>query len=586
MEDWRVAQEAEGRLKGPDRLAAELGLAPDEYVPMGRHVAKLEAGAILERRPAAPAARYVVVTAVTPTPLGEGKSTATLGLVQGMGALGLRAMGAIRQPSGGPTFNIKGSAAGGGRAQCAPRDLLSLGLTGDMDAVTNANNLAMTALTARMRHEARRDDARLARSGLRRLSVDPARIELRWAIDFCAQALRRVTLEPEEGSGVPPLPSGFQMTSASEVMAILSLSRDLADLRARLGRMAVARGADGRPITARDLEVDGAMAALLVRAFQPNLLQTLEGQPVLVHAGPFANIAVGQNSVVADRVGSALADYLVTESGFAAEIGFEKFWNIKCRATGLAPHAAVVVATLRALKRQGGAPRAVAGRPLPPEYAHERPDWVEKGCANLAHHLGIVRQAGVTPVVCLNRHASDHASETAAARRAAEAEGAVFVVSDHWARGGEGARGLAEAVAHACRTSRAGRDGGGLRYLYSLDDPVADRVDAIARHMYGADGVDFAPAAGAALREIEADPEARRFPVCMAKTQYSLSHDPALAGAPRGWRLPVREVAVYRGAGLIVPVAGDIQLLPGTGSDPAFRRVDVDVATGRVTGLV
>jgi formyltetrahydrofolate synthetase len=577
--DWEIAAAIEPHLKPVETLGREFGLLAEEIIPMGRLVAKVDAAAVLARLPR-PLARYVDVTAITPTPLGEGKTTATVGLVQGLGALGFRASGAIRQPSGGPTFNIKGAAAGGGLSQCLPFAPMGFGLTGDIDAVTNANNLAMVALTARMQHERNYDDARLARAGLRRLDIDPARVEMRWAIDFCAQALRRIVIGRGGGprDGVE-MESGFQISVGSEVMAILAVARDLAELRAGMGRIVVARDRRGHPLTTADLEVDGAMTAWLVRALNPNLLQTTEGQPMLVHAGPFANIAVGQSSVVADLVATRLSEYHVTESGFGADIGYEKFWNIKCRRSGLRPSAVVLVATIRALKMHGGAPAVRPGRPLDAAYTGENVALVEAGCENLRAHIGIVKRSGISPVVCLNPFPGDTPAETAAVRRAAAAAGARFAVSHHWRRGGEGARELAEAVVEAAGETN------GFDFLTPLSMPLSQRLETLAREIYGADGVRYSDAARRTMAELEADPETAGLPICVAKTQYSLSHDPALTGRPRGWTLPVREILVFRGAGWVVPVTGDISLMPGTGSDPAFRRIDVEVVSGTIRGL-
>ena len=368
MADWQISAAAEPHMKRVQQLGAESGLQPDEVLPFGLYVGKLDYARVLERLAARPNGKYVNVTAITPTPLGEGKTTTTMGLVEGLAAIGKRVIGAIRQPSGGPTFNIKGSAAGGGLAQCIPLTDLSLGLTGDIDAITNAHNLAMVALTSRLQHEANYGDKTLARKNLRRLDIDPRNVAVGWAIDFSAQALREIVIGLGGKMDGLMMQSGFQISVSSEVMAILAVAADLADLRARLGRMVVAYAKNGSPVTTADLEVDGAMTAIMARAINPNLMQTVEGQPVLVHAGPFANIAIGQSSVIADRVGLKLADYHVTESGFGADIGFEKFWNLKCRMSGLAPHCSVLVCTIRALKMHGGGPRVVPGRPLDRAY--------------------------------------------------------------------------------------------------------------------------------------------------------------------------------------------------------------------------
>lgn len=579
MKDWEIAEAAEANLRPAAEIVAELGLRDDEWSPYGRILAKVDAARVLKRLGGAKRAKYVDVTAITPTALGEGKTTTTVGLVEGLGLLGKKVVGCVRQPSGGPTFNIKGSAAGGGLAQVVPLSSLSLGLTGDIDAITNANNLAMVALNSRMQHERNHDDEWLAERGLKRLDVDPDRVQMRWAIDLCAQGLRNVEMGIGGRLDGFAMKSGFYITVASEVMAALAMSADLADLRSRLGKIVVAYSRGGAPVTTRDLEVDGAMCALLVNAIQPTLMQTLEGQPVFVHAGPFANIAIGQNSVVADRLACALGDYVVTESGFASDMGYEKFWNIKCRASGLKPDAVVLVATVRALKAHGGAPKVKAGLPLDPVYTHEDLDLLRKGCDNLLAHIDVIRRSGVQPVVCLNAFYTDTPAERALVREVAESAGAAFAVSDHWLKGGEGARELAEAVIAACYRPNS------FEFLSDLSEPLADRIEAIVREVYGGDGVDYEPAAAEKLARCQADPEIARLPICMAKTQYSLSHDPNLLGRPKGWRLPVRDVLVYRGAGFVVPVAGEIKLMPGTSASPAYRRIDVDVSTGHVRGL-
>ena len=579
MKDWQIAEAAEENLRTAAALAAELGLQENEWEPYGRYLAKIDVTKVLARLGERKRAKYIDVTAITPTALGEGKTTTTLGLVEGLGKLGKKVIGCVRQPSGGPTFNIKGSAAGGGLAQVIPLTKLSLGLTGDIDAITNANNLAMVALNARMQHERNHDDAWLAERGLKRLDIDPDRIQLRWAIDFCAQGLRNIEIGIGGKLDGFNMKSGFYITVASEVMAILAMSADLADLRRRLARIVVAYTKSGKPVTTADLEVDGAMCALLVEAVKPTLMQSIEGQPMLVHAGPFANIAIGQNSVVADRLACALGDYVVTESGFASDMGYEKFWNIKCRCSGLKPDAVVLVATVRALKAHGGAPAVKAGLPLDPVYTTENLDLLKKGCDNLLAHIDIIRRSGIRPVVCLNAFYTDTEKERALVREVAEGAGARFAVSDHWLKGGEGALELAEAVIAACDESND------FAYLCDLAEPLKDRIEKQVKEVYGGDGVDFEPLALEKLAQYQADPEIARLPICIAKTQYSLSHDPKLLGRPKGWRMPVKDVLIYRGAGLVVPVAGEIKLMPGTSASPAYRRIDVDTATGHVHGL-
>ena len=579
MKDWQIAEAAEETLRPAADLATELGLQDGEWDAYGKFLAKIDVTKVLKRVGGGRKGKYIDVTAITPTALGEGKTTTTLGLVEGLGRLGKKVIGCVRQPSGGPTFNIKGSAAGGGLAQVVPLTSLSLGLTGDIDAVTNANNLAMVALNARMQHERNHDDAWLAERGLKRLDVDPERIQFRWAMDFCAQGLRNIEIGKGGKLDGFTCASGFYISVASEVMAILAMAADLKDLRERLSKVVVAYSKGGAPVTTHDLEVDGAMCALLVNAVKPTLMQSLEGQPMLVHAGPFANIAIGQNSVVADRLACALGDYVVTESGFASDMGFEKFWNIKCRCSGLKPDAVVLVATVRALKAHGGAPKVKAGLPLDPVYTTENLELLEKGCANLLAHIDIIRKSGVQPVVCLNAFYTDTPAERDLVRRVAEGAGAAFAVSDHWLKGGEGAIDLAKAVVAACDAPND------FHYLCDLGEPLRARIETQVKEVYGGDGVDYEPAALKRLEAFEADPETAHLPVCMAKTQYSLSHDPNLMGRPTGWRLPVRDVLLYRGAGLVVPVAGEIKLMPGTSASPAFRRVDVDVETGKVRGL-
>ena len=579
MKDWQIAEAAEGNMRKAADLAAELELQSDEWMPYGDVLAKIDVTKVLKRVGAGRKGKYIDVTAITPTALGEGKTTTTLGLVEGLGRLGKKVIGCVRQPSGGPTFNIKGSAAGGGLAQVVPLTALSLGLTGDIDAITNANNLAMVALNSRMQHERNHDDAWLAERGLKRLDIDPERIQFRWAMDFCAQGLRNIEIGRGGKLDGFTCESGFYITVASEVMAILAMSADLADLRKRLSKIIVAYSKSGAPVTTADLEVDGAMCALLVNAIKPTMMQSIEGQPMFVHAGPFANIAIGQNSVVADRLASALGDYVVTESGFASDMGFEKFWNIKCRCSGLKPDAVVLVATVRALKAHGGAPAVKAGLPLAPVYTSENLELLEKGCDNLLAHIDIIRRSGVQPVVCLNAFYTDTEAERQLVRRVAEGAGARFAVSDHWLKGGEGALELARAVIEACDEPN------NFAFLCDLSEPIADRIDKQVKEVYGGDGVDFEPLALEKLAKYQANPETASFPICIAKTQYSLSHDAKLLGRPKGWRLPVKDILIYAGAGLLVPVAGEIKLMPGTSASPAYRKVDVDVETGKVKGL-
>ncbi|HEY9593208.1 MAG TPA: formate--tetrahydrofolate ligase [Spirochaetia bacterium] len=579
MKDWQIAEAAEETMKPVSRLAQELGVQEKELLPYGHYVAKLDYMSILNRLKDRPDGKYVEVTAITPTPLGEGKSTTTMGLIEGLGKIGKKVIGAIRQPSGGPIFNIKGSAAGGGLAQCIPLTEFSLGLTGDIDAITNAHNLSMVALTARMQHEFNYSDAGLKKRGLERLDIDPRNIAQGWAIDFCAQAMREIIIGLGSDMDGFMMKSGFQITVSSEIMAILSVASDLKDMRERIGRIVVAYSKSGKPVTTHDLGVDGAMTAIMAKAINPNLLQTLEGQPVLVHAGPFANIAIGQSSIIADRVGLKLADYHVTESGFAADMGFEKFWNLKCRFSGLTPHCSVLVCTVRALKMHGGGPKVVPGKPLDKAYTEKDVALVEKGVENLLAHVETIKLSGIEPVVCINHFYTDTDDEVNAVRRAVEKAGARVALSKHWEKGGEGARELAETVVDACNQKPK------FKFLYDLSTPLSKRVELIATKVYGADGVSYTPLAKEKLAAIEADAELSKLGTCMVKTHLSLSHDPTLKGRPRGWTLPIRDILQYRGAGFIVPVAGDIKLMPGTASEPAFRNIDVDVDTGKVKGL-
>ncbi len=578
-EDWQVAEAAEEIMKPISQIADELGLKGDELLPYGHKLGKVDYMKVLDRLGDAPQGKYIDVTAITPTPLGEGKTTTGIGLVQGLGKLGKKVVGAIRQPSGGPTFNIKGSAAGGGLAQCIPLTPFSLGLTGDIDRITNAHNLSMVALSARMQHENNYDDATLAKRNLKRLDIDPARVQTKWVMDFCAQALRNITIGKGGKMDGFEMDSGFAITVSSEIMAILAVAKDLADLRERIGKMVMAYDKKGNEVTTSDLEVAGAMTAWMVEAMNPNLMQTIEGHPCFVHAGPFANIAIGQSSIIADRIGLKLSDYLVTESGFGADIGFEKFWNLKCRMSGLTPNAVVIVATIRALKMHGGGPTVKPGLPLPSEYIEENVGLVEKGCENLIAHIETVKKSGVRPVVCVNGFYTDTPAEIAIVKKIAEQHGALAAVSQHWLKGGDGAIELAEAVMQACEEKNE------LKFLYDLNTPLRQRIELIAKEVYGADGVEYTPEALEKAKMYEADPKASELGTCMVKTHLSLSHDPTLKNRPTGWTLPIRDIMAYKGAGFIVPVAGDIKLMPGTGSNPGFRRIDVDVKTGKVQGL-
>jgi formate--tetrahydrofolate ligase len=579
--DWEIAEEAESRMKTCYQLADDLGLAKDELLPHGNYVAKVDYMKVLQRLANRPDGKFIEVTAITPTPLGEGKSTTTMGLLQGIGQRGKKVVACIRQPSGGPTMNIKGSAAGGGLSQCIPLTEFSLGLTGDINAVMNAHNLAMVALTSRMQHERNYDDTQLARSNLKRLDIHPNRVEMGWVIDYCAQALRNIVIGLGGEMDGYTMQSKFAIAVSSEVMAILAIFRDLADLRQRMGRIVVAYDKKGKPVTTQDLEVAGAMTAWLREAINPNLLQSLEGQPCFVHAGPFANIAIGQSSVVADKICLKLADYHITESGFGADIGFEKFWNVKCRVSGNVPNVSVITTTIRGLKHHGtsaGAPPCPPGKPIPKEYFQENLAWLEAGVGNLLHHIGTVKKAGIKPVVAINAFHSDTKAEIDLLRKMAEQTGARVAVSKHWLCGGAGALELADAVLDACN------DKNDFHFLYQLDTPLRKRVELIAKEVYGADGVSYTPEAEAKVKRFEA-PEYNDYSTMMVKSHLSLSHDPTLKGVPKGWTLPIRDFLIYGGARFICPVAGNISLMPGTASNPAYRRVDVDVNTGRVKGV-
>lgn len=578
LADWQIAEIAEENMPTIEEWQEKLGLKKEEIIPMGK-LCKLDFMKIIDRLKDKPDGKYIEVTAITPTPLGEGKSTTSLGLIEGLGKRGKNVGAVLRQPSGGPTMNIKGTAAGGGKALLIPMTEFSLGLTGDINDIMNAHNLAMVALTARMQHERNYDDAELAKRNLKRLDVDPTNVEMGWIMDFCAQSLRNIII------GIGGKQDGFLMQSkfgiavSSELMAILSIVRDLKDLRERLGNITVAYDKKGNPITTSDLEVAGAMCAWMRNTINPTLMSSVEYQPILVHAGPFANIAVGQSSIIGDRIALKMFDYNVTESGFAADIGFEKFWNVKCRLSGLTPHVSVLVATVRALKMHGGGPTVVPGRPLPEEYTKENLALVEKGCANMVHLIGVIKKAGINPVVCVNVFHTDTKEEIAVVRKAAEAAGARVATSEHWLKGGEGALELADVVLDACNEKQE------FKFLYPLETPLRKRVEIIAKEVYGADGVSWTPEAEAKAKRFEADPKYNEFMTMMVKTHLSLSHDPTKKGVPKGWILPVRDVLIFSGAKFLCPMAGTISLMPGTASDPAYRRVDVDVETGKVRGL-
>ncbi|WP_374929603.1 formate--tetrahydrofolate ligase [Kytococcus sedentarius] len=557
--DIEIARDAQ--LRSPLEVAQDMGLDTDQLEPYGHHVAKVDLAAI-DRLADRPQAKYVVVTAVTPTPFGEGKTTTAVGLAQGLAKEGHSPVLALRQPSLGPVFGIKGGAAGGGYSQVVPMEVLNLHLTGDFHAVTAAHDLLAAMVSNHLHHG-------------NELGIH--KVEWRRVLDINDRALRAII----EGNGGPmdgvTRQSGFDITAASEVMVILALATSLADLRERLGRIVVGWTKAGEPVTAEDLKAAGAMAVLLRDALKPNLLQTLEGTPALIHTGPFGNIATGNSSVVADRIGSRTGDFLVTEAGFAADMGAERFFNVKCRAAGLTPDAAVVVVTVRALKAHSDRFQVKLGKELPPEMLAEGPQDVEAGAPNLRKHLSIIRSFGVQPVVAINAFPTDHPSEHDVIRRIAEEEGARVAVSTHVAEGGEGARELARVVAEACEEETS------FTPTYELTDPLDTKIEKIATGVYGADGVSFEPAARKALAQYT-EQGYGDLPVLIAKTQMSLSHDPNLKGAPTGWTLPIREVRLAAGAGYVYALAGSIMTMPGLSKHPGAERIDID-AEGNVVGL-
>ena len=579
LKDWQIAEAAEGNMPTPDEWRERLNLQKDEIIPFGK-LCRLDFMKIIERLKGKPDGKYIEVTAITPTPLGEGKTTTTMGILEGMGKRGKNVGGCIRQPSGGPTMNIKGTAAGGGNALLIPMTEFSMGLSGDINDIMNAHNLAMVALTARMQHERNYNDEELAkRTGMRRLNIDPTRVEMGWIMDFCAQSLRNIVIGLGGRMDGYTMQSRFGIAVSSELMAMLSIVTDLADLRRRMDEITVAFDRDGNIVTTKDLEVGGAMTAWMRNTINPTLMCTVEYQPCMVHAGPFANIAVGQSSVIGDRIGLKMFDYHVTESGFAADIGFEKFWNVKCRYSGLKPHVSVLTTTIRALKMHGGGPKVVAGLPLPDSYTRADLALLEKGLPNMLHHINTIRTSGINPVVCINSFHTDTKEEIAVVRKAAEAAGARCALSEHWLKGGDGALELADVVMEACNEKND------FKFLYPTEMKLRERVDKIAKVVYGADGVSWSADAEAKAKMLEANPKYNEYATMMVKTHLSLTHDPTLKGVPKGWTLPIRDVLIYSGAKFLCPCAGTISLMPGTSSDPAFRRVDVDTKTGKVQGL-
>jgi formate--tetrahydrofolate ligase len=545
-------------------VAAEMGIGPHLLEPYGDGVVKIKLDAI-DAIADQPKAKYVVVSAITPTPLGEGKTTTTVGLGQGLTHIGRRAAVAIRQPSMGPTFGIKGGAAGGGYSQIVPMEILNLHLTGDMHMVTAAHNLLAAMIDNHVHHN---DDF---------FDVDRHSITWRRVLDVNDRALRNIVTGLGGRADGVIRETGFDITAASEVMAVLALATSLADMRARLGRIVVGNTTTGDLITAEDLKTAGAMTVILRDAIKPNLMQTLEGTPALVHAGPFGNIAHGNSSIVADLIGIHGADFLVTEAGFGADMGAERFFNIKCRVSGLKPDAAVLVTTVRALKAHSGNHRVRAGRPLPDEMLLENPDDVHLGAANLRKQIANIRLHGVEPVVAINAFGTDHASEHAAIQEVADEEGVRTAVCTHFADGGRGAAELAEAVVEAADEPRQ------FRLLYPDEASLREKIETVATRVYGADGVDYDWSAARQLDRYEANGFGH-LPVCIAKTHLSISSDPSLKGAPTGWRMPVREVRASVGAGFIYPVCGDMRTMPGLPSAPAAHGIDID-EHGEIVGL-
>jgi methylenetetrahydrofolate dehydrogenase (NADP+)/methenyltetrahydrofolate cyclohydrolase/formyltetrahydrofolate synthetase/formate--tetrahydrofolate ligase len=579
--DLEIARAA--KLKPIITVARDLGLDDDEVIPFGETKAKIHLDA-LRRITARPVGKYIDVTAITPTPLGEGKTTIVVGLVQGLGRLGHRSIACIRQPSMGPTFGIKGGAAGGGHSQVVPMDEFNLHLTGDIHAISIAHNLVAAAVDARWYHEGRLSDEDLAGLGLRRLSIDPDRISWRRVVDVNDRALRNVVIGLGGAGDGRPRESGYDISVASELMAILALvdgddhTSALRDLRERVGRAVVGLSKDGAAITLDDLGVAGAVTVLMRDALHPNLMQTLEGQPAFVHAGPFANIAHGNSSILADRMALHLGDYVVTESGFGADMGMEKFFDIKCRVSGLRPDCVVLVATIRALKTHGGGPKVVAGRPLDKVYIEESLPLLRAGIGNMEAHLSIAARFGIPVVVAVNRFPTDSEEELDLVKRAAVDAGAfAAVITDPHAGGGEGARDLAAAVVEAADQPNQ------FRFLYPLDSPIKEKIETIATQIYRAGGVQYQAHAEAQIADFE-KAGFGHLPICMAKTHLSISDDPSVKGAPEGHVVTVREVRASVGAGFISPVLGEMRTMPGLGATPGFMKVDIN-EDGEVVGL-
>ncbi|MFH1009595.1 MAG: formate--tetrahydrofolate ligase [Candidatus Latescibacterota bacterium] len=565
--DLEIAQAA--KMKPIREIAESLGLVEDDLDLYGKYKAKVHLD-VLDKLKDRPNGRYVDVTAITPTPLGEGKTVTTIGLSQGLNAIGKRVITCIRQPSQGPTFGIKGGAAGGGYAQVVPMEDFNLHLTGDIHAVGAAHNLLAAAIDAHILHG-------------NKLNIDPSSITWNRVADVSDSAMRKIIVGLGGKANGVPRETGFDITVASEVMAILALTSDLADIRKRLGRIVIGTTAaprlkDRKPVTAEDLKVAGAMAVLMKDAIMPTLMQTLENTPALVHAGPFANIAHGNSSIIADRIALKLTDYVVTESGFGADCGMEKFFNIKCRVSGLVPDCVVLVATVRALKMHGGGPKVVPGKPLDAAYTHEDLALLEKGCGNLAKHIQNAKLFGIPVVVAVNKFTPDTDAEIELVRqKALEAGAEGAFISDVWANGGPGGAELAEAVVAACEKPSS------FRLLYPDEAPIKQKIETIAKKIYGADGVDYLPEAEAKV-ELYTRLGYTNLPLCMAKTHLSLSHDPAKKGVPTGFRLPIRDIRASAGAGFLYALCGEMRTMPGLPSVPAFTNVDID-EDGKVVGL-
>src|SRR5574341_1184482 len=584
--DIEIAQAAD--IRPIIEIAAKLGLTEDDLDFYGRYKAKVHLD-VLKKLAKRPQGKYIDVTAITPTPLGEGKTTTTMGLTQALGTvLGKNAIACIRQPSMGPTFNIKGGAAGGGYSQIIPMEDFNLHLTGDIHAISVAHNLVAAALDTRMFHESRQSDEGLAKAGLTRLGIDPATITWNRVVDVCDRMLRGIEIGhgPDErvmadGSPSPIFPrkSGFDITVASELMAILALSTSLKDLRERVGRVVVGLDKKGKPVNLEQLGIAGAVTVLLRDALMPNLMQTLEGQPAIVHDGPFANIAHGNSSIVADQIALKLVDYVVTESGFGADIGMEKFMDVKCRYSGLIPNVVVIVATIRALKMHGGGPKVVAGRPLDKAYTEENLELLEAGAGNLAKHVENARLFGIPAVVAVNSFRYDTEAEIKLVQTIALEAGAEGAFKcTNWMHGGKGAIELAEAVVAAAEKSNH------FQFLYPLDMPIKQKIETIATKVYGADGVDYLPEAEAKI-ELYTRLGFDKLPINMAKTHLSLTHDPNIKGRPTGWRLPIRDIRASVGAGFLYPLCGAMRTMPGLPTRPVFMDVDLDLETGKVKGL-